>query len=154
MAEGGRLQYPRHGLSVAVPEQPPWEPAPLRGAVAAFQAPGSARMSLQSRCGRPVAAPPIMARHLVIGLPERTLRQAGPVTVGDWPGWSQTFDTLSDGAVVRVKTVTLVAEGCAFDWILTARSDFEAAEPSFDAWWQSFEFDAAAAAEAEKEARK
>jgi hypothetical protein len=82
-----------------------------------------------------------MARHLVIGLPERTLRQAGPVAVGNWPGWTQTFDTLQEGTTVRVKTVTLTTNHCAIDWILTAAEGFEAAEPSFDRWWSSFRVD-------------
>jgi hypothetical protein len=151
--DGGRLVHARHGFSVSIPERPPWEPISLGGA-AAFRGEGSARMSLQSRCGRPVAAPHIMARHLVIGLPERTLRQSGPVSVDDWPGWYQVFDTLNGGTAVRVKTVTLVVEHCTFDWILSARSGFEAAEPSFDAWWRSFEFAADAAAGAEEEARQ
>ncbi len=151
--EAGRLVQLRHGFSVAIPERPPWEPISVDAADAAFRTEGSARMSLQSRCGRPVAAPQIMARHLVIGLPERRLRQSGPVSVGDWPGWFQIFDTLHGGAAVRVKTVTLVAGRCTFDWILSAREGFEAAEPSFDAWWRSFEFTAAAEAGAGKEAR-
>ena len=154
VVDGGRLVHPRHGFSVDVPERPPWEPVSVDAAVAAFRTGGSARMSLQSGCGRPVAEPRIMARHLVIGLPERTLRQSGPVSVGDWPGWFQVFDTLHDGAAVRVKTVTLVAERCTFDWILSARSGFEMTEPSFDTWWRSFEFAATPAAGAGEEARK
>jgi hypothetical protein len=151
--DGGRLVHLRHGFSVGVPERPPWEPISVDAAVAAFRSGGSARMSLQSGCGRSVAAPRIMARHLVIGLPERTLRQSGPVSVDDWPGWFQVFDTLHEGAAVRIKTVTLVVERCTFDWILSARGDFETAEPSFDAWWRSFEFTATAAAGAGEEAR-
>ena len=153
VVDDGRLVHARHGFSVGVPERPPWEPVSLDEA-AAFRGEGAARMSLQSRCGRPVAAPQIMARHLVIGLPERTLRQSGAVSVDDWPGWYQVFDTLSDGAAVRVKTVTLVAERCTVDWILSATGGFERAEPSFDAWWHSFEFAADAGAEAEQEARQ
>ena len=153
VVEGGRLVHPGHGFSIDVPERPPWEPFSV-DAAAAYRTGGSARMSLQSRCGRPVAEPRIMARHLVIGLSERTLRQSGSVSVGGWPGWFQVFDTLHGEAVVRVKTVTLVAERCTFDWILSARSGFERAEPSFDAWWRSFEFAATPAAGAGEEARK
>lgn len=150
VVDGGRLVHPRHGFSVDVPERPPWQPVSV-GAAAAFRTDGSARMSLQSGCGRPVAEPHIMARHLLIGLPERTLRQSGSVSVGDWPGWFQVFDTLHGESAVRVKTVTLVAERCTFDWILSAGSGFEAAEPSFDLWWRSFEFVTTGAGE---EARK
>ena len=33
-------------------------------------------VSIQSRCGEPLAHPQILARHLLIGLEARTLRQA------------------------------------------------------------------------------
>jgi hypothetical protein len=42
---------------------------------------------------------------------------------------------------VRVKTVTLVAGDCAFDWILAAREPIGSVEEAFDAWWQSFRLD-------------
>jgi hypothetical protein len=126
----GRFHHRVHGYSLAEPET-----------VVAYRRHGSALMSLQSGCRRPLAGPQVMARHLVIGLPERTLRQAGPVAVGNWPGWTQTFDTLQEGTTVRVKTVTLTTNHCAIDWILTAAEGFEAAEPSFDRWWSSFRVD-------------
>jgi len=140
----GRFHHRDQGYSLAEPEptQPPWKRVRLEGAVVAFRRPGPVLMSLQSGCRRPVAGPQVMARHLVIGLPERTLRQAGPVAVEDWPGWTQTFDTMQEGTTVRVKTVTLVAAGCAIDWVLTGAEGFEAAEPSFDRWWSSFRLDA------------
>jgi len=148
----GKMRYERHHLTVSVPEQPPWERTSVDRAIAAYRAPGPAFMSLQTRCGRPVASPQVMARHLVIGIPDRALRQSGPVAVGAWQGWSQVFDTMEKGAAVRLKTVTLVAGGCTFDWILSARTGFEEVEPSFDAWWQSFEYDDPAAAGAREEA--
>jgi hypothetical protein len=55
----------------------------------------------------------------------------------------QTFDTLHDGTPVRVKTVSLVAGGCSFDWMLASAGGFAAAEPAFDAWWQSLALDPA-----------
>jgi hypothetical protein len=148
----GRLRSERDQFSVHTPERPPWKPISVDRALAAFRAPGPAFMSVQSRCGRPLASPQIMARHLEIGLPERMLRQSGPVGVGPWQGWSQIFDTLEEGAAVRLKTVTIVAGDCTFDWILSARAGFEDVEPSFDAWWRSFEYHGPTAAEGREEA--
>ena len=134
--DAGRIHQREHGYSVRAPEAP-WERARVDGAAAAF-ARGDALMSLQSRCRSPLTRPQILARHLIIGLPERTLRQSGPVSVGEAPGWMQTFDTEDAGRAVRIKTVTLVSGSCAIDWILSARADFDRVEPDFDAWWESF----------------
>jgi len=130
----------RHDYTIAKPDGPGgvWQRISLDGAELAFRRPGPESMSLQSRCGRPVAAPIFMARHLVIGLPERTLVAAGPTQVAGRDAWTQTFDTVQGGAPVRVKTVTLVAADCSFDWILATGGAFEPAEQAFDAWWASF----------------
>jgi hypothetical protein len=82
-----------------------------------------------------------MARHLVIGFRDRELVAAGPVAVDGRGGWEQAFDTRSEGSAVLVKTVTLVAGDCAFDWILAAREPIGSVEQVFDAWWQSFRLD-------------
>jgi hypothetical protein len=133
----------RHHYTVGVPRGPgaPWKRIDVEGAWIAFRRPGPQTVSLQSRCGRPVADPAIMARSLVLGVRGRTLRQAGPVAVAGRSGWSQTFDTESDGVVVRVKTVTVVIDGCTYDWTLAAVGDFARAERAFDAWWGTFELD-------------
>jgi hypothetical protein len=149
----GRLHHRELGFAVASPValtsasdgsygSPRWERSRVDGAVLAYHRPG-ALMSLQATCGRPLAPPKILAWHLMIGS-KRTLRASGPVTVGLVEGWTLTFDTLQEGVAVRVKTVTLVYDRCSYDWILSAQRGFEASERSFDAWWQSFEPDAAA----------
>ena len=137
--EGG-FRHRRHDYTIAWPGGPgeAWQRVTLEGAALAFRRPGPEVVSLQSRCGRPVAAPVFMARHLVIGLPERTLVAAGPTQVDGRDAWTQTFDTVQKDASVRVKTVTLVAGGCCFDWILMSSGAFEPAEQAFDAWWGSF----------------
>ena len=132
-------RHRRHGYTVGVPE-PAWERVNVAGATLAFHR-GRETMSLQSRCGRPVANPAVMARQLVIGIEDRRLRQAGPVTVDGRDGWTQTFDAGAEGGPVRVKTVTLVAGRCTFDWTLAGSKDFAASERAFDAWWQSFHLD-------------
>jgi hypothetical protein len=133
----------RHRYSIGVPggPGPAWEEIDVKDAWVAFRRAGPQTLSMQSRCGRPVAHPAIMARSLVLGIRDRRLRQAGPIVVAGRNGWSQTFDTASDGVVLRVKTVTVVIDGCTFDWTLAAIGDFAAAERAFDAWWGSFRLD-------------
>lgn len=134
--EGG-FRHRLHDYSIRDPGLP-WERVEVEGAAIAYRRPGLETMSLRSTCGRPLAAPAIMARHLLIGVDDWELRQAGPVLVAERDGWTQTFDTLRRGVVVRVKTVTLVARGCSFDWVLATAGPFEEAERAFDAWWNSF----------------
>ena len=140
--EGG-YRHGRHDYTIAKPGGPgeAWQRVSVEGAALAFRRPGPESMSLQSHCGRPVAEPFFMARHLTIGLPERTLVAAGPTLVAGRDAWTQTFDTVQEGISVRVKTVTLVAAGCSFDWILATAGAFEPAEQAFDAWWGSFRLD-------------
>lgn len=133
VARDGDLLHRRHGYTIGKPGSP-WVQTEVEHAVIAYRRPGPATMSLQSRCKGSVADPAVMARHLRIGLPPYTLRQAGPFDVAGRNGWSQTLDTLQNGEVVRVKTVTLVVEGCTLDWVLVSSRVFEEAEPDFDRW--------------------
>ena len=79
-----------------------------------------------------------MARQLLIGIPERTLREGGPREIAGRSGWLQTFDARLDGRMVRIKTMTLVSGDCAYDLVLVAEGDSEPAERVFDAWVDSF----------------
>jgi hypothetical protein len=135
--------HPRHHFSIGAPGGygAPWERAEIEGAWIAFRRPGPQTLSLQSSCGRPVAHPAVMARHLVMGVRERHLRQAGPVVVAGRNGWSQTFDIRADGVAARVKTVTVVIDRCTWDWSLAVAGEFAAAERAFDAWWGTFRLD-------------
>lgn len=115
-----------------------WERFDLEGALLAYRRDERETLSLQARCGRPVTSAAIMARQLVIGIPERTLREGGPHEVAGQSGWLQTFDARLEGRTVRIKTITLVAGGCAYDLVLVAEGDFAPAERAFDAWVASF----------------
>lgn len=134
-------RHRKHDFRIAAPDGPgpAWQRVEVEGAGLAFLRPGPDSLSLLSRCGRPVAEAQLMARHLVIGMDDRTLLAAGPILVAGHGGWTQTLETTSDERPVRVKTVTLVVGDCTFDWILAAAGSFTPAEQAFDAWWQSFE---------------
>lgn len=151
LAEDGGFRDTKYGFWVAAPPPlaPPWERADVEGAVLSYRRPGPTWMSLQVRCKTPLASPRILARHLLFGLPEYTIREAFAAE-GDLPGWVQVFDTRTDdGRVVRVKTVTLVGRGCVFDWILTAHGGqgFAQSAASFDAWWPTLRLDEEGAGE-------
>ena len=125
----------------------PWQRFRLEGAVLAYRRDDRETLSLQARCGRPVTSPALMARHLVIGIPERVLREGGPREIAGRSGWLQSFDARLDGRTVRIKTLTLVAGDCAYDLLLVAEGDHAPAERAFDAWAASFELTRDAGAE-------
>lgn len=139
--EGEQLRHARHGYRIAAPP-PAWQPIDVDDADLAFRGPRGETMALLSQCGRPQADAAIMARQLVIGLGEWRLRQGGPAAIDGRSGWEQVFDARTPQGIVRVKTVTLVEGRCSFDWLLIVRGDFDAAQPGFDAWRESFRLDA------------
>ena len=139
----------RHGYRIGLPPDasPPWRAQEVEGSLLAYERPGPSRMTFSSRCGVPLTRPQLLARHLRIGIPAHVVRAEGPVELGSLSGWQQVFDADASGGAVRVKTVTVTANGCAFDWVLVARdaADFERAERGFDAWWQTFAVESATA---------
>ncbi len=122
-----------------------WKRIDVEGADLAFRevAPVAgqrpALMLLMSECGRGADNLWLVARQLLIGLGDRALVRAAPMAHRGLPGWTQVFDTLSEGVAVRVKTVSVRSDGCTFDWALVAPRPFRVAEQQFDAWWASFE---------------
>ena len=137
---GFRIGVPAAAVGNPDDPDPPaqWERFDLDGALLAYRRDARETLSLQARCGRPVAEPAIMARQLLIGIPERTLREGGPREIAGRSGWLQTFDARLDGRMVRIKTMTLVSGGCAYDLVLVAEGDSEPAERVFDAWVDTF----------------
>jgi hypothetical protein len=135
--EGG-YRNKRHDYRFEAPggPGPAWERVRLKGADIAFRRPGPETLIVQSRCGRPVARPEIMARQLVIGIEPRRIEDGEAVQVDGLPAWRQTIESRG----VRVKTVTAVAGDCTVDWMLTLSGPgpHDDAEAAFEAWVASF----------------
>jgi len=144
---GYRIGHPGRARTVrtASTASTGWKRIDVEGADLAFRevAPEAgqrpAMMLLMSECGRGADNLWLVARQLLIGLGDRALVRAAPMAHRGLPGWTQVFDTLSEGVAVRVKTVSIRSDGCTFDWALVAPRPFGVAEQQFDAWWASFE---------------
>lgn len=138
VAVDGGFRHAQLGYSFR-PPAPAWRLVKLEGTDVAYRDAGRATMSLQTTCGEPVAAPAILARHLRIGLAEHELLHAGPVAVDGRAAWEQRIGLETRaGERVQIKTVTAVARGCSYDWLLAAPGISERVERDFDAWWQGF----------------
>ncbi len=143
----GLYHHPELGYQISHPggTSSAWKSIRVDGADLAFRQtapePGQrpAMMILISECGRGAENPSLVARQLLIGIPDRALRHAAPMLLRGSPGWMQVFDTIEEGVAVRVKTVSIRSDGCTFDWALVAPGSFRAAEEQFDHWWSSFE---------------
>ncbi len=139
---GERYRHRNHGFALGAPQGSAgaWERVEVDGATLAFRSPEDDTVILKSRCGKPVATPQLMARHLVFGLSDREVVASHPVSVGGAPGWLQIVDTTEKGAAVRLKSITVVKSDCSVDLVLAAeRERFAAIEPVFDGWWESLE---------------
>jgi hypothetical protein len=146
----GREAAYRHrvlGYRIAVPEDEEeggWRRIDVEGAALAFRDGRGSTVSLLSRCRGSGADPRILARQLRIGLSKPILLESGPLEVDGEPGWFQVFDTESNEARVRVKTVTTRVDSCTIDFVLVAADSYPDVEARFDRWWQSFDRGAAA----------
>lgn len=137
LREGETFVHREHGYRIAVPPES-WRPLALEAADLAFSGPGGARMSLGSRCGIPLATPAVLSRHLVIGVRQRRLLAEGAVTLEGHSGWTRTYEIEFESRPRYLKSVTLVAGRCVYDWVLIAGADSQEAERAFDRWWSSF----------------
>jgi hypothetical protein len=135
--EDGAFVNRERGYRIAVPPES-WRPVPLEAADLAFSGPGGARMSLGSRCGTPLATPEVLSRHLVIGVRHRRLLDEGAVTLDGHAGWTRTYKVEIEGTTRYLKSVTVVAGRCVYDWVLLAGGDTPEVERTFDRWWASF----------------
>jgi hypothetical protein len=136
--EDGGWRDPRRGWSIAEPAGD-WSPARVEGASLALRGPRGEWMTVSVRCGVPLAAPALMARHLLLGLGAAAVREERAVEVDGRPAWLQVFEARAPeagaaAASVRIRAVTRVDERCVQDFVLAGPGE----EAVFDAWWASF----------------
>ncbi len=143
----GTPSYGHRGVGYVIAHPPQedsqddWSPIRVEGADLAFRHATGPAISMSSSCRKTRATPSQLARHLMIGTPDRKSRAAGRLDHHGNEGWWQMMDSVENGEDVRIKTVTLVGGGCVFDWVLISSrpATFVAVEPLFDRWWASFE---------------
>jgi len=149
-ADGG-FRDPTRGWWIAEPKAPPgyWKREQVDGAELAWRGAAGEQLALSVRCGIPLAAPAVLARHLRIGLAASHLREGREVEVDGRPGWLQVFDAApAGGPPVVVRAVTRVGEACVEDFLLVASAPSPLAEDAFTAFWHSFRSPKPAAASA------
>jgi hypothetical protein len=135
--EEGRWRHGGLGYSVDAPA-PGWVPLELDGADLAFRGPGGATRSLSSSCHTPLADAQVLARHLVIGLPERSRLEARGVRVDGRPGWLQRYEVTLDASTRRLTSVTTVVRECVIDFLLVEPDTAPGSAQEFELWWGSF----------------
>jgi hypothetical protein len=135
--EEGRWRHGRLGYSIDAPA-PGWVPLEADGADLPFLGPGGATRSLSSRCHLSLAEPKILARHLVIGLPDRSRLEGRAVLVDGRPGWLQRYEVRLDASTRRLTSVTTVVRECVIDFVLVEPDAAPGSAQEFERWWGSF----------------
>jgi hypothetical protein len=115
-----------------------WTRARVEGAELAFRDPSGAWLSLASRCGVAREEPRVLVRRLATGLPSRTLVREGEVRLEGRPGWSQTWRTRLGDVERELDAVSVVVDGCVYDWVLVSAPGSASLDESFERWWRSF----------------
>jgi hypothetical protein len=137
MLEGGRWHHRGLGYSIEAPAAG-WQPLQVEGADLAFRGPGGFTQSVSSRCDTPLAGPRTLARHLVVGLPDRSRLEARAVEGDGRPGWLQRYELKLDATTRRLTTVTVVMGRCVVDFVLVEPGAEPGSEAEFERWWGSF----------------
>lgn len=139
----GRLEHSEHGYSIADPNSQSasgirWQPIELEHAEFAFTDGRGGSMTMLREC-RGAAAPALLARQLRIGIERSSdsVRDAHSVELHGDAGWTQTFAAAGEGRDLLLRSVTLSAKLCTYDWILVGAGEKER-DASFDRWWTSF----------------
>jgi hypothetical protein len=116
-----------------------WRRVRVEDADIAYRGPSHALMALTSRCDEPKSPPEVLARQLLFGIRERRVLSSGRVELRGMEGWSQQIVGLGEAGRIEARTVSFVAGGCVFDWMLVAPETLAAIEPVFAGWWRGFE---------------
>jgi hypothetical protein len=135
--EDGRWRHGALGYSIDA-LAPGWVPLELDGVDLAFRGPSGATRSLSTRCHTPLAEPPVLARHLVIGLPDRSRLEARAVLVDGRPGWLQRYEVTVDASTRQLTSVTTVVRECVIDFVLVEPRAAPGSAQEFERWWGSF----------------
>jgi hypothetical protein len=139
VAVDGGYRHRRHFYTFEAPDGPgpAWKRVEVEGAAIAFRRPGPETLVVQSRCGKPLARPEILARQLIIGIEPRVVEQGRPSSVDGYEAWEQVVRSRD----VRLRTVTAVVGDCSVDWILTTSTSgpIDEADRAFDAWRETFQ---------------
>lgn len=139
----GRFEHAGRGYSLRDPRalapEAGWRRVELEGAALAFRGPGGAALALVTRCGDASRADArTLSRHLLFALEERRVEEEGPVETGTGGAYRRVVRARADGSPVRLETLTRVAGGCTFDWLLVTPGAPGAAGALFERWWRSF----------------
>ena len=104
----------------------------------AFQDGRGGSMTMLREC-RGAARPALLARQLRIGIERSSdaVTDSHALELNGDPGWAQTFQVVEGGRELLVRTVTLSADLCAYDWVLVGAGEAER-DAAFDLWWSSF----------------
>ena len=131
--EEGRWRHGALGYSIDA-LAPGWVPLEVDGVDLAFRGPGGATTSLSSRCHTPLAEPRVLARHLVIGLPDRSRLEARAVLVDGRPGWLQRDEVTVDASIRQLTSVTTVVRECVIDFVLVEPGTAPGSAQEFERW--------------------
>ncbi len=117
-----------------------WEEVVLEDAELAFRGSQHETMAFFSSCKIEARSARTLARQLTTGISPTRWQRRESVTVAGREGWLQEFEFEISDRKRTMKTVTVVANRCSYDWVLVAGSTYDIAVESFDGWWSSFRF--------------
>lgn len=135
-----RVDAARYSLAPPSRERVIWEEVDLAEAELAFRGPQHEIMTFFTSCKLEAKSPRVLARQLTTGIAVRNWKRRESVTVAGYGGWLQEFEIDAPGEIRTMKTVTIVADRCSYDWVLIADKTFPEAVEAFDVWWSSLRF--------------
>lgn len=136
-AEDQRVDAAQYFLASPSHENLAWEAMDFAEAERAYRGPQREIMTFFTSCRLQTKSPRVLARQLTTGVAVRNWKRRESVMVAGYSGWLQEFEIDAPGEPRTMKTVTIVANKCSYDWVLIAGKTFPAAVEAFDAWWSS-----------------